>query len=215
MLRLRLGGEETMRELADDILTQKDTHLTTGIIGTKYLFPVLFEGGRGDVAYDLLRQRSYPSWGYMLDNGATGLWEVWQKRTGRRMNSQNQPMLGSADAWLYAGIAGIRMDEEVPAYRKILVAPGVVGDLDHAGATLETLAGQISVRWNRSRAERRLLLDLTIPVGSVATVQLPDFNWGGLRVSEGAREIAVRREQRQVRWETGSGRYLFQMEGER
>jgi alpha-L-rhamnosidase len=215
MLRLRLGNEETMRGLTDDILIQRDMHLATGIIGTKYLLPALFEGGRGDVAYELLRQRSYPSWGYMLDNGATGLWEVWQKRTGRRMNSQNQPMLGSADAWLYAGIAGIRMDDEVPAYRKILVVPGVLGDLDHAGASLETLAGQVSVRWNRLRAERRLFLELTVPVGSVASVQLPDFNWGGLRVSEGGREIAVRHEQRQVRWETGSGRYLFQMEGER
>jgi alpha-L-rhamnosidase len=214
-LWLGVGGEQTLPELTNDILTRHDTHLTTGIIGTKYLFPVLSREGRGDVAYELARQRSYPSWGYMLDNGATGLWEVWQHRTGRRMNSQNQPMLGSLDTWFYEGIAGIRLDDQAPAYRKILVEPCIVGDLDHAGATLDTLAGQISVWWSRAQSDRTLQLELAVPVGSLASVRLPDFGWRNVRVSEGGKEIAVRLEKGLVRWETGSGRYTFRMKGER
>jgi hypothetical protein len=110
---------------------------------------------------------------------------------------------------------GGRIAEDAPAYRKIIVEPRIVGDLNHAGATLDTVAGQISVLWRRSRTDRTLDLDLTIPLGSTASIRLPDFNWREVRVSDGGQEISVRREQGLVHWETGSGRYSFRMEGER
>jgi hypothetical protein len=84
-----------LRSLRDDLIYTHNTHLTTGILGAKYIMPLLTRTGRPDLAYELATQTSYPGWGYMIENGATTLWEIWQNKTGPGMNSQNHPMLGS------------------------------------------------------------------------------------------------------------------------
>jgi alpha-L-rhamnosidase len=61
--------------------------------------PLLTQLHRSDLAYDLAVQTTFPSWGYMLANGATTLWELWQDKTGPSMNSQDHHMMGSVDAW--------------------------------------------------------------------------------------------------------------------
>ena len=76
--------EAVVRSLTNDIIYGHNTHLTTGFIGVKFLMPVLTNLGRSDLAYDLAVQTTYPSWGYMLERGATTLWELWQEKTGPR-----------------------------------------------------------------------------------------------------------------------------------
>ncbi|MBU1187109.1 MAG: family 78 glycoside hydrolase catalytic domain, partial [Acidobacteria bacterium] len=113
VLALFLGGMTdgqrggAMGNLVNDILYRNDTHLTTGIIGTKYLMDVLHAFGRNTLAYELASQTTYPSWGYMIVSGATTLWELWQNKTGPEMNSHNHPMFGSVGAWFYRALAGI------------------------------------------------------------------------------------------------------------
>jgi alpha-L-rhamnosidase len=55
-------------------------HLTTGLIGTKYLFPALSKVDKSDLAFSVATQTTYPSWGYMVENGATTLWEHWSNQ---------------------------------------------------------------------------------------------------------------------------------------
>jgi alpha-L-rhamnosidase len=165
-----------------DLIIGRDTHLATGIIGTKYLFPALTEQGGSDLAYDLATQTTYPSWGYMIANGATTVWELWQNRTGPTMNSHNHPMLGSVGAWFYTALAGINPDTKSPGYGRIRIQPRMVRDLRWASGTIDTIRGTVSTSWSRESDSVRL--DVTIPAGSTAEVHLPRFNWASADVYE-------------------------------
>jgi len=82
-----------LANLVRDVVELHDNHLTTGNLCTKYLLEVLTMQGYADVAFNLAVQTTYPSWGFMLANGATTVWERWENKTGSGMNSHNHPML--------------------------------------------------------------------------------------------------------------------------
>ncbi len=157
--------------LVNDIVYTHDTHLTTGFIGVKFLLPELTALGRSDVAYELATQTTYPSWGYMIRNGATTLWELWQRKEGPSMNSQDHPMFGSVGAWLYEAPGGIGIDSDEPGYRRLRIAPQMVEDLRWAAASIETLRGTVSCSWKRGAG--KVALDVVVPVGSGAKVVIP------------------------------------------
>jgi alpha-L-rhamnosidase len=179
-----------MGNLTRDIVYRHNTHVTTGFIGVKYLFPLLTRAGRSDLAYELATQTTYPSWGYMIANGATTLWELWQNKTGPSMNSHNHPMFGSVGAWFYQGLGGI--NAETPGYGKIRIEPQMARDLDWASASVETVRGTVACTWKRSPGT--INLDVTVPVNSTATVVIPK--------PEEATDLLVR-EGEGVIWEKG------------
>ena len=107
-LHMRLIPEELRAAAAGhlvDLIRAADWHLTTGFVGVGYLLPVLSAHAGTEVAYRLLEQESFPSWRYMLDNGATTIWERWDGWTQDRgfqsawMNSFNHYALGSVGQW--------------------------------------------------------------------------------------------------------------------
>ena len=153
--------------LAD--VRQHDDHLTTGNLCTKYMLEVLTAHGHADVAYRLATQTTYPSWGYMLANGATTIWERWENATGGGMNSHNHPMYASIGAWFYRAIGGIV--PETPGFKRFTVQPRMMGDLTEASVQLETVRGEISVQWQRQ--EGKVSLDVIVPPGSRACVTIP------------------------------------------
>jgi len=61
-----------------------------------------------------------PELGFMLENGATTLWERWEELTGSGINSHNHPMMGSVGAWLYKYIAGMNADARARALSALL-----------------------------------------------------------------------------------------------
>jgi len=185
--RQAVGGS-----LFNDIAYQHDSHVTTGFIGVKYLFPVLTRLGQSDLAYDMATQTTYPGWGYMIANGATTLWELWQKRIGPSMNSHNHPMFGSVGAWFYQALTGINVDTEQPGYRHIRIEPQVVRDLTWASGTVETVRGTVSSTWSHSPGV--ITLDVVVPVNSVATIVIPK--------EEQMTEVTIREADRIV-WEKG------------
>jgi alpha-L-rhamnosidase len=69
------GYEKNVLQVLISDIKARDNHLDTGIIGTKHLFDVLMNYGYGEIAYSIATQKTYPSWGYMIDRGATTLWE--------------------------------------------------------------------------------------------------------------------------------------------
>jgi alpha-L-rhamnosidase len=211
--------------LRDNIIYSRDTHLATGILGTKYLFPLLTETGESDLAYDLAAQTSYPSWGFMIARGATTLWELWQDRTGSEMNSHNHPMFASIGAWFYEALAGINFDDAEPGYRHIRFAPQVVRDLNWASGSLETVRGAVSSSWTRSRDSFRI--EITVPVGSTAEVDIPKLGWNGMTVKEGSVDVwkngkfaagapgisSAQETLNAIVFQTGSGSYVFEQSG--
>ncbi len=206
-----------------DVLYRHNTHLTTGIIGTKYLLPVLTRSGAPDLAYDLAVQTTYPSWGYMVEHGATTLWELWQNKTGPSMNSHNHPMYGSVGAWYYTTLAGIKPVASEPGYRRIIMKPGVIRDLEWASGSVETPYGKAVSSWRRT--EDSLELDVTVPVGSTAEIHIPKLHVDDPVVADGTdvlwREGAAvpgvagisdaKSTATEIVVEAGSGQYRFRM----
>jgi alpha-L-rhamnosidase len=212
--------------LRNDILYKNNTHLTTGIIGTKYLMEVLTKYHSSDLAYELATQTTYPSWGYMIANGATTLWELWQQKTGPSMNSHNHPMFGSVGTWLFQALAGINQPEGHSGFRNILIQPKMVRDLRYVTGTIYTPRGRIHCGWSRSA--RHICLDVTIPVNAHAEIHLPKFDWEGITLTENDKQIyngqkfltgmsgiqMVEETQGEVIIKIGSGQYRFQLFGE-
>jgi alpha-L-rhamnosidase len=212
--------------LFDDIVYKHNSHLTTGIIGTKYIMELLTRSGSSDLAYDIAVQTTYPSWGYMIENGATTLWELWQKREGPSMNSHNHPMFGSVGAWLYKALAGINLAPGSVGFEKVLLQPQMVRDLRHASGSVQTLRGEVGCTWSRTDGSVRV--EAVVPVGSAAEIVIPKFNLRNVRVTEGGKALwengrfvpgvagvdeAVDKDGA-VRIKTGSGRYAFLLEGD-
>ena len=166
--------------------------MTTGFIGVKFLMPVLTTTGHSDLAYELAAQTTYPSWGYMVEQGATTLWELWQKKTGPAMNSQNHIMFGSVGAWFYNALGGINLSPDSVGYQHIRIAPQVVEDLHWASASVETLRGTVSSSWSHSPGV--ITLEVAIPVNSDAQVVVP--------AEEQMTDVAIREGDRVV-WEKG------------
>jgi alpha-L-rhamnosidase len=212
--------------LFDDIVYKHNSHLTTGIIGTKYIMELLTRNGNADLAYDIAVQTTYPSWGYMIENGATTLWELWQKREGPSMNSHNHPMFGSVGAWLYKALAGINLAPGSVGFEKILIQPQMVRDLRHASGSVQTLRGEVGCTW--SRTDRSVRVEAVVPVGSAAEIVIPKFNLRNVRVTEGGKTLwengrfvtgvegadEAADKDGAVRIKTGSGRYIFVLEGD-
>jgi len=208
-----------------DILYKNNTHLTTGIIGTKYLMEVLTDFNNSFLAYDLAVQTTYPSWGYMIKNGATTLWELWQNKTGPSMNSHNHPMFGSIGAWFYKTLVGINLAEGSVGFEKIRIQPHVIRDLEYAAGSIQTIRGPVECSW--IRLDKSLSLDVTIPVNSEAEIIMPKLNLKDISVmenslllfSEGrfktglAGIIMVDETKTSINIKLGSGRYSFKLIG--
>jgi alpha-L-rhamnosidase len=172
-----------------------DDRLSTGIITTHRMLLELSRGGRNDLAYQLFESRHCPSWGFMIENGATTIWERWdswvpgRESLGRRkatilqlpqttgfqtnsMNSFNHQEFASVGEWMYRVILGIEPDESQPGYKHFFIRPQPGGSLTYARGSLDSVRGKIAVDWRR--AGDALTLEVTIPPNTSATVTLPE-----------------------------------------
>jgi len=218
---------DVAEHLTNDITLGHNTHVTTGFIGVKVLMPVLTEIGRSDLAYELAVQTTYPSWGYMVENGATTLWELWENKRGPSMNSHDHAMFGSVGAWYYNALAGINVGADGAGYRHIRIEPQVVEDLHWVSATVETIRGTVSSSWTRSPGE--ITLDVAVPVNSDAKVVVPkEDEMTAVTVREGDRVVwengqfvpgdpgvtGASAAHGNFTFEVGSGHYAFRLTGE-
>ncbi|TVP76006.1 MAG: alpha-L-rhamnosidase [Puniceicoccaceae bacterium] len=164
----------------------RNGHLSTGFLGTPLLNPVLSRFGRGDVAYRLLLQKTYPSWLYPITNGATTMWERWNSWTQEdgfgpvEMNSFNHYAYGAIGEWLYQRVAGIAPHPDYPGYQRAIIAPLPGGGLRSGGGSLKTRAGTFVTKWEQKRSVLRF--KCTIPEGADALVLLPAAKWSQLRL---------------------------------
>lgn len=211
---------EVVRALVNSVEVEWDRHLVVGIFGAKYVPEVLVKYGYVDLAYRAVTQDTYPGWGYMIKEGATTLWERWEKLTGQGMNSHNHHMFGSIDAWFYRNLAGIVPLE--PGFSRVMIKPNMPSNLKHCSASLYTVRGLVAVEWNREGNE--LSLTVTIPVNTTAEVHVPKISGpGSMIIKEGDRVVwsdgkvvnigngilSVRDTSSHVIIEVGSGRYSF------
>jgi alpha-L-rhamnosidase len=156
------------RHLAEDIKQKNYTH-SVGNQCWKMLPEVLCDNGYVDVAFRMLTNTAYPSIGFMLENGATTLWERWENLTGNGMNSHNQPSFGSIDVWFYKYLSGIKALG--PAFSRIQIRPFIPQDLSSAEAYIDTIRGRVASAWKKTGAD--LALTVTVPWNSLAVIEMP------------------------------------------
>ncbi|CAA9568753.1 MAG: GH78 / CBM67 [uncultured Thermomicrobiales bacterium] len=224
LLALRFGLlPEGLRDAAADHLVAdidaKGWHLSTGFVGVSYLCPVLTEIGRTDVAYRLLLNETFPSWGYSIRQGATTIWERWDGWTAERgfqdpgMNSFNHYSLGSVGEWLYRTVAGIDVDPAGPGFARAVIRPRPGGGLTHARARYHSIRGPIASDWRAEGGRFRLRVE--VPANVTATVWVPcpdaaEVAEGGVP-ADGAEGVRfLRREDGAAVFAVGSGRYDFE-----
>ena len=157
-----------------ELIRDAGTHLGTGFLSTGDLLQVLVEAGREDVAYELLLQRSAPSWLYMVDKGATTIWESWEgiDREGNAHDSLNHYSKGTVLRFLHEYTLGLRQDPGSVAWQSIVIAPTPGPDLTWARGSHETPNGTITVHWQLDGDELRI--DADIPAETKARIVFPD-----------------------------------------
>lgn len=202
------------QNLVNKITTESRNHIGTGLIGAQWLMRVLSDNGRADLAYAIVSQKSYPSWGYMIENGATTIWELWNGNTAEpSMNSGNHVMLvGDLMTWMYAYLAGIQPDPAQPGFKHILLRPHPVGDLKQVAATHQSPYGSIESNWRIENGEFRWTVK--VPVNCRATVLIPTKD--ATKVREGGKPAAESKDLKFLglrgegaAYEMGSGQYSF------
>lgn len=161
-------------------IAAKDGHLDTGIFGTQFFFETLAENGLNELAYAAINKRTQPSYGWWLEQGATTSWEMWNGE-----NSRNHPMFGGGIVWLYRKLAGMNADPDQPGYKHIVFRPEPVGDVDYAHYSNQTMYGRAGIRWDRQ--DDLFSMEITVPVGSTATVYVPAKATS--RITEGGEAI--------------------------
>ncbi|TDD26852.1 alpha-L-rhamnosidase [Kribbella turkmenica] len=169
-------------------LERRGRSLTTGFAGVALLCPMLAKYGHLELAYDLLHDDRYPSWGYSIRHGATTIWERWDGWTEEggfgpvAMNSFNHYSLGSVGEWLYGGVAGIDQAADSVAFRDLVIKPRPGGRLTWAEGAYDAPTGRVATRWEL--ADGTVTLDVTVPPGATATVHVPTTDADSVRESE-------------------------------
>jgi alpha-L-rhamnosidase len=178
-----------------DAIAAADGRLSTGFVGVGYLLPVLSGSGHTDVAYRLLERQGLPSWRYMIDHGATTIWERWDgwsEENGFQsawMNSLNHYALGSVGEWLYRFVLGLELAPGAAGFDRLVLRPYPGGTLARAAGSYRSVRGPISSRWERSGDSFRLAVEL--PPNVTASVRVPSAAAGEVRDADGRAPSAV------------------------
>ena len=194
------GFEKTLR-------VKNRGHLATGLSGTYLMVQYLQGIGRDDLIYSFASKKTYPSWGYMIENGATATWEHWNGRASRIHNCYNN--IGS---WFIQGLAGIRPDPAKPGFKNAIIRPAFVEELRYVNGTHDTVYGTIQSHWKREGDA--IIMTLKIPANTTATVYVPakaasDISVNGRPVTKAGHVTFLRLAENRAIIAVGAGHYEF------
>ncbi|MFC1782051.1 family 78 glycoside hydrolase catalytic domain [Planctomycetota bacterium] len=205
--------QAALQYLLNDISNKHKGHLSTGIFGTKFMLDVLAREGYAHIAYDIVNQKTFPGWGYMLENDATTLWEHWA--LSENTFSHNHPMFGSVSQWFYNWLGGIQPHPNAVGFDQIIIRPQFIEDLQWVKSSYKSIRGLIISNW--SRQNKTIHLVVQIPANTTATLYIPTRNMEA--ILEGSTERkpaaqaqgvrALRIEGKDAVITLGSGKYYF------
>jgi alpha-L-rhamnosidase len=172
---------KVMAALDHDITVTRKGHLNTGMHGNYFMTKYLIDQRRNDLMALMVTKEDFPSYGNMIRNGATTIWEEWDGD-----NSQIHNTMISVGLWFIEGLGGIRYDEKAPGFKHFIAAPGIESGLKYAEASLATGYGKIASAWQVEG--KTVVWNLTVPANTTATVILPATELGA--VLEGGQPAA-------------------------
>lgn len=165
--------EKVLQNIVDVTKNKYNSHISCGVIGMQHLMTCLTRLGHLDLAMQIILQKDYPSFGYMIENDATTIWELWNGNTADpAMNSGNHVMLlGDVLVWMYGNLAGIRQGPRGRAYKELNMSLSMPDELNHVRATHNTPYGKVSSEWWRT--EEGIKWEVDIPANTTARVHIP------------------------------------------
>lgn len=152
-----------------ELITNNNNHLNTGFLSTGSLLQTLSDYGNTTKAYDVLLQKTLPSWLYAVDNGATTIWETWDavKEDGSVSSSMNHYSFGAVCSWLMDSAAGIKLEDG-----RITISPKTDSRLGYVNASYDSAYGTIKSAW--AYKDGAIYFEFEIPCNTRASIELPD-----------------------------------------
>ncbi|HLR38686.1 MAG TPA: family 78 glycoside hydrolase catalytic domain, partial [Chitinophagaceae bacterium] len=206
--------DKVFKNMTDQIVSVYDKHISTGTLGTQMIMRGLTRFGRPDLAYSIVSTKTYPGWGYMVENGATTIWELWNgNKANQWMSSRNHVMLlGDLVVWLYEDVAGIRSDDENPGYKRIIMKPMITDSLQYVNASYHSIHGLIKSDWHKTN--HSFHWTISIPGNTSAIVSIPSksaqtIQENGENISKVKGVKLLKKEKGFVTLKVGSGNYSF------
>ncbi|MFT7032734.1 MAG: alpha-L-rhamnosidase [Cyclobacteriaceae bacterium] len=203
---------------ANEIIAAKDSllnavkngpsgHFNTGIYGTKYVLETLSKYASPEEVYNIVNSTVYPGWGFMIDNGATTIWETWKESDNTFSNCH--PMFGTVSEWYYRWLGGIRPDPENPGFKEFVLAPSTPEGLEYVNSTYNSPYGQIVSNWKKEN-QGTYRYEITVPEASSANIILPIDKSQIIEVKNKRKNIELERiESLQTgRFKLGGGEYI-------
>jgi len=182
-LHMNLAPENLRAAAAQKLVEKIEANhelLGTGFLGTPYLLEELTKAGYAKLAYQLLLNTEYPSWGYLVEHGATTMWERWngdKMKDDPSMNSYNHYAYGAVADWIYRYAAGVDASPYDAGFHTVVLHPVFDARLGHIAFDYESAYGPIHSDWtvNGTTAEWHV----TIPANTTG--------WLGLSAEEAAK----------------------------
>lgn len=205
--------QAVFQNIVNKTMKEFNGHISTGLIGCQWLMRGLTDNGRPDIAYQMLTNTDYPSFGYMIKNGATTMWEHWNGNTlPLWIDSQNHVMLlGDLIVWFYENVAGIKNARESYGYKKLTMKPLVLDGLNTANASFHSVHGLVKSSWKKDN--KSFHWELTVPCNATATVYIPASSRSVVTENGGkpsSKNIKfVKMDGSYAVFEVGSGSYSF------
>ena len=160
-LYLEIVPSEIKPQLVSAFINQlkgsDQAHITAGIIGAKFILPVLIRLKQHDLAIEIVQQTSYPSWGFMIHNQyepATTVWELWNSLNGSAdMDSRNHHMFSSVSGWMRTDMVGLQIPSGESGFKDIHFRPAHSLELSEASVSLRQ-PKPVRLSWQRSGGVR-------------------------------------------------------------
>lgn len=168
--------QQKIYEKLVEAVHEKDDHIDVGVLGARYIQHALTDNGNAELAYKLVATKTYPGWGYWIENGATTLWEDWKGEA-----SLNHVMFGDVSSWFYKALGGIRPDEKNPGYKHFYLKPEFISDLTWVKSSYESVYGTISSHWKRDG--KTITHDVMVPANSEASYVINTKNKSNIRIN--------------------------------
>ncbi|MFU8852047.1 family 78 glycoside hydrolase catalytic domain [Micromonospora sp. SL1-18] len=208
-LAFGLVPDGMVRAVVDNLVADvqaRGWHLNTGCLGTSVLLPVLTAYGHPDVAARIALQRTYPSWGFWVENGADTMWEMWPTST----RSRQHYFQGTVVQWLFENVAGLR--PAANGWERLVVRPDARSGVSAASLGMDTVRGRVSAAWRRMDGEFQLTV--VVPVGATAEVHVPAEREQDVEASPGGLVSARRMEPGYLVHTVGAGVWRFVSQSE-
>jgi alpha-L-rhamnosidase len=197
-------------------IKEKNYHLSVGFLGMPILLPTLTDIGRSDLAYRLIQNTTYPSWGYSIEQGATTIWERWNSYSKDKgfgdvnMNSFNHYSLGSCGEWMFRSMLGI--DSDGVGFKKIIMKPEFGEGITWAKGHYDSIHGRIRSDWKWKGDS--FYWKISVPVNTSATIYMPakqisDITVSGKRLMDTFGVTFLRMEGDRAVLKVDSGEYSF------